>query len=183
MREGNWNGFGLWEHRFPSHKSWSPLPEKTIWWFDEKYQLVILGELQTRVTYWYTHRSPNTHLPTWVTFTGLLFAQPKIHLPSYLGLLCTKAAHESSLQMACTYFYSYLNHPPISICWISSNQPLYCLAELIFSTLESLLIFSTLESLLIFSTLESLLIFSTLESLLIFSTLESLLIFSTLKVC
>ena len=29
----------------------------------EKYQLVILGVLQTRVTYWYTYRLPNTHLP------------------------------------------------------------------------------------------------------------------------
>ena len=32
----------------------------------EKYQLVILGVLQTRVTYWYTYRLPNTYLPIWL---------------------------------------------------------------------------------------------------------------------
>ena len=30
----------------------------------EKYQLVILGVLHTRVTYWYTYRLPKTYLPT-----------------------------------------------------------------------------------------------------------------------
>ena len=31
---------------------------------DEKYQLVILGDTQTRVTFWYVHRSPSLH-PAW----------------------------------------------------------------------------------------------------------------------
>ena len=48
-------------------------PEKTIWWFDEKYQLVILGMLLTRVTYWYTYRSSKTYRPSYLDYLHINF--------------------------------------------------------------------------------------------------------------
>ena len=36
---------------------------------DEKYQLVILGDIPTRVTFWYVHRAPT--LPTQGLQVGL----------------------------------------------------------------------------------------------------------------
>ena len=43
--------------------------------FDEKYQLVILGDIHTRVTFWYVHRAPR--LPSQqleVGISSLLFS-------------------------------------------------------------------------------------------------------------
>ena len=105
----------------------------------EKYQLVILGVLQTRVTYWYTYRLPNTYLPIWL---GDLFVYFLLCPTKLLNRICISWPINCAVQVPknpkphfanvyfLLYFYSYRNHP-LSIFFGNSSFWLqHCIASL-----------------------------------------------------
>ena len=106
----------------------------------EKYQLVILGVLQTRVTYWYTYRLPNTYLPIWLgdLFVYFLLCPTKLQFLNRIRISwpinCAvqvpknQKPHFANVYFL-LYFYSYRNHPLSIFFGNSSFWPQHCIAS------------------------------------------------------